>query len=56
MKTPMKLIKTLVLLLGMAIGVQAPLQAQSFPNKPVSLMVPYPAGGLSDIIARKPPA
>ena len=49
----MKLIKTLVLLLGMAIGVQAPLQAQSFPNKPVSLMVPYPAGGLSDIIARK---
>jgi tripartite-type tricarboxylate transporter receptor subunit TctC len=53
MKTPMKLIKTLVLLLGMAIGVQAPLQAQSFPNKPVSLMVPYPAGGLSDIIARK---
>lgn len=27
-------------------------QAQTFPNKPVSLMVPYPAGGLSDVIAR----
>ena len=27
--------------------------AQAFPNKPVTLMVPYPAGGLSDVIARK---
>ena len=27
-------------------------QAQSFPSKPVSLMVPYPAGGLSDVLAR----
>lgn len=26
--------------------------AQSFPAKPVSLVVPYPAGGLSDVIAR----
>ena len=26
--------------------------AQNFPNKPVTLMVPYPAGGLSDVIAR----
>ena len=27
--------------------------AQNFPTKPVSLMVPYPAGGLSDVIARR---
>jgi tripartite-type tricarboxylate transporter receptor subunit TctC len=27
-------------------------QAQSYPTKPVTLMVPYPAGGLSDVIAR----
>ena len=27
--------------------------AQTYPAKPVTLMVPYPAGGLSDIIARK---
>ena len=27
-------------------------QAQSFPSKPVTLMVPYPAGGLSDVLAR----
>lgn len=26
--------------------------AQAFPSKPVNLMVPYPAGGLSDVIAR----
>ena len=26
--------------------------AQGFPNKPVTLMVPYPPGGLSDVIAR----
>lgn len=26
--------------------------AQSFPSKPVNLMVPYPAGGLSDVLAR----
>ena len=49
----MKLIKTLGLLLGAALAVQAPVQAQNFPNKPINLMVPYPAGGLSDIIARK---
>jgi tripartite-type tricarboxylate transporter receptor subunit TctC len=27
--------------------------ADTFPSRPVTLMVPYPAGGLSDIIARK---
>ncbi len=26
--------------------------AQAYPTKPVSIMVPYPAGGLSDLIAR----
>ncbi|MBU3648581.1 MAG: tripartite tricarboxylate transporter substrate binding protein, partial [Limnohabitans sp.] len=25
--------------------------AQTYPSKPVTLMVPYPAGGLSDVIA-----
>jgi len=29
-----------------------PALAQGFPNKPVTLMVPYPAGGLSDVLAR----
>ena len=30
----------------------ASVAAQPYPNKPVTLMVPYPAGGLSDVIAR----
>ncbi len=32
--------------------VPGPALAETFPNKPVSLMVPYPAGGVSDVIAR----
>jgi tripartite-type tricarboxylate transporter receptor subunit TctC len=28
------------------------IMAQSYPSKPVTLLVPYPAGGLSDVIAR----
>lgn len=27
-------------------------QAQAFPSKPVTLLVPYPAGGVSDVVAR----
>jgi len=49
----MKLLKPLGLLLSMVMAASAPAQAQNFPNKPVTLMVPYPAGGLSDLIARK---
>jgi tripartite-type tricarboxylate transporter receptor subunit TctC len=30
----------------------AALHAQTFPTKPVTLMVPYPAGGGSDVLAR----
>jgi tripartite-type tricarboxylate transporter receptor subunit TctC len=49
----MKLPFALTLLLSAALTLGAPAQAQSFPNKPITMMVPYPAGGLSDIIARK---
>ena len=40
------------LLIGLVCAVAGAASAQSFPNKPVTLMVPYPAGGLSDVIAR----
>ena len=30
----------------------APVAAQDFPNKPIKLIVPFPAGGPNDIIAR----
>lgn len=33
-------------------GLAGHAQAQSYPSRPVSLLVPYPAGGLSDVIAR----
>ena len=39
----------LTTLAAMSVGAA---QAQSFPSKPVTLMVPYPAGGLSDVLAR----
>ncbi|HAU57148.1 MAG TPA: ABC transporter substrate-binding protein [Comamonadaceae bacterium] len=38
------------LIAGLTLSVGA--LAQSFPSKPVMLMVPYPAGGVSDVIAR----
>ncbi|MCY1164092.1 MAG: tripartite tricarboxylate transporter substrate binding protein [Pseudomonadota bacterium] len=43
--------KSCVLLAGLLLASGAVL-AQSFPGKPVNLMVPYPAGGPSDSIAR----
>ena len=30
----------------------APANAQSFPSKPITMIVPFPAGGGSDILAR----
>jgi tripartite-type tricarboxylate transporter receptor subunit TctC len=30
----------------------APLKAQAYPNRPITLVIPYPAGGLSDIAVR----
>lgn len=42
--------RSAALLAGLCLGAAA--LAQSLPNRPVNLMVPYPAGGLSDVIAR----
>ncbi len=46
-------IKTLIAGAALAaMGLTGTALAQTFPAKPVTLMVPYPAGGLSDVIAR----
>jgi tripartite-type tricarboxylate transporter receptor subunit TctC len=36
---------------ALALGA-SPLQAQDFPNRPVKLVVPFPAGGATDVFAR----
>jgi tripartite-type tricarboxylate transporter receptor subunit TctC len=45
-----KTIQNLLLVLGIAIGFGV--QAQSYPNKPISMVVPQTAGGTNDIVAR----
>lgn len=45
----MKLVQTLIATLALAAVTAA---AQTFPSKSINLMVPYPAGGVSDVIAR----
>jgi tripartite-type tricarboxylate transporter receptor subunit TctC len=45
------ILRTLALSAGLWIGA-SPALAQAYPVKPVNLMVPYPAGGPSDAIAR----
>lgn len=49
--TTFKLVRSLALVAGVLLGAGAAL-AQGASAKPVTLMVPYPAGGLSDVIAR----
>jgi len=39
-------------LVGLALGVTASVQAQSFPTKPVKILVPQTPGGASDTLAR----
>jgi tripartite-type tricarboxylate transporter receptor subunit TctC len=40
------------LLAVLAVGLVAPAAAQTYPDRPVRLIAPFPAGGLADVLAR----
>jgi tripartite-type tricarboxylate transporter receptor subunit TctC len=48
----MRIIASIGTLLAVALACATPVRAQEFPSKPVKLIVPYAAGGGTDIVAR----
>ena len=48
----MRIIASIGTLLAVALACATPVRAQEFPSKPIKLIVPYAAGGGTDIVAR----
>jgi tripartite-type tricarboxylate transporter receptor subunit TctC len=51
----MKLMKrflTIITVICFGFGLNASLQAQEYPNRPIKIVIPYPPGGPSDIVGR----
>ncbi|HEY7608856.1 MAG TPA: tripartite tricarboxylate transporter substrate binding protein [Alphaproteobacteria bacterium] len=44
--------RTIVAAVLLALAVFAPARAEDFPNRPITLVVPFPPGGIADITAR----
>jgi len=48
----MKQLRFVLLAFGLLISLAGPLQAQNYPSRQIRMIVPYPAGGLVDALAR----
>src|SRR5918992_3456167 len=46
----MSMLRTL--LIGLTISLASAAQAQTYPDRPIRLIAPFPAGGLADVLAR----
>ena len=45
--------KGIFLVIGLFIlGISAPISAQTFPNKPIKIVIPFPPGGATDVVGR----
>lgn len=46
------LLVALLVVAGLAVAAVTAVQAQTFPDRPIRLIAPFPAGGLADVLAR----
>jgi len=52
MKTKRNGLQAVLVALSLTLGIVASAVAQTYPNKPIRIIVPFPAGGNADILAR----
>jgi len=52
LKLPKRHARLLALALLLAVGPSVAANAQSYPDHPIRLVAPFPAGGLADVLAR----
>ena len=48
----MRVCRLFALVLGLALALQGQARAQNYPNRPIRLISPFPAGGGNDVLAR----